>query len=189
MPNENALKIYKLSLNAVMAILVWFKIGSFIMVTKSFGVYIWMIIMMIKVIFNFMIIYGAFLLCCSLIFCSFFYNENKEFWDYSTSLSTLLNASFGNFSLEFFSERTTVYGRIIYEIYIAFSAIFLFNMIIAVLSNVYQALTAQIDADYNTNLILAYFKMEWEPRYGMLIFAPAPLNIVALLMTPFLLLV
>ena len=40
MPNENALKIYKLSLNAVMAILVWFKIGSFIMVTKSFGVYI-----------------------------------------------------------------------------------------------------------------------------------------------------
>lgn len=148
-----------------------------------------MIIMMIKVIFNFMIIYGAFLLCCSLIFCSFFYKENKEFRDYSTSLSTLLNASFGNFTLEFFSERTTIFGRILYEIYIAFSAIFLFNMIIALLSNVYQDLTAQIDADYNTNLILAYFKMEWEPRYGMLIFAPAPINIVAFFFAPFLLLV
>jgi len=172
-----------------MALVVWLKIGSFIMVTKQFGVYIWMILMMMKVIFNFMIIYGAFLLCCSMIFCSFFYWDNKEFWDYSTSLSTLLNASFGNFTLDFFSERTVIYGWIIYELYIAISSIFLFNMIIAVLSNVYQDLTAQIDADYNTNLILAYFKMEWEPWFGMLIFAPAPLNIIALLFAPILLLV
>ena len=46
----------------------------------------------------------------------------------------------------------------------------------------------QIDADYNTNLILAYFKMEWEPRFGLLIFAPPPLNVVSLIFTPFLLL-
>lgn len=96
-----------------------------------------MILMMMKVIANFMIIFGAFLLCASLIFCSFFYNENPEFKDYSTSLSTLLNASFGNFDLDNFSSRTVVYGRIIYEIYIVVSAIFLFNMIIAVLSNIY----------------------------------------------------
>jgi len=132
------MKGYKLTLNVIMALLVWLKIGSFIMITKSFGVYIWMILMMIKVIANFMIIFGAFLLCCSLIFCSFFYNENPEFVDYWTSISTLLNAAFGNFDLDNFSSWTVVYGRIIYEVYIVISAIFLFNMIIAVLSNIYQ---------------------------------------------------
>lgn len=63
-----------------------------------------MILMMIKVIANILIIYFAFLICCSLIFCSFFHDENPEFIDYSTSLSTMLNASFGNFDLDNFSS-------------------------------------------------------------------------------------
>jgi len=38
--DPSIMKGYKLTLNVAMALLVWLKIGSFIMITKSFGVYI-----------------------------------------------------------------------------------------------------------------------------------------------------
>lgn len=96
-----------------------------------------MIIMMLKVILNFIVIWAALVLCCSLIFCALFYKENEDFANYTTAISTLLNASFSNFNLTQFSERSYDYGRITFSLYIAISAIFLLNMIIAVLSNIY----------------------------------------------------
>jgi hypothetical protein len=124
-------------LNVLMALLVWLKIGSFVMITKQFGVYIRMIIMMMKVILNFFVICGAWILCSSLIFCSLFYQDNNNFRSISISFRSLLNACFNNFDINAFSNRTKVYGAITFEVYIAMSAIFLLNMIIAVLSNVY----------------------------------------------------
>lgn len=142
----------------MMALLVWGKLGSFIMITKQFGVYIRMIFMMLKVIVNFLIIWSAFVVCCSVIFCALFYKENPDFRNFGISFSTLLNASVTNFNLTNFSERTYDYGRTLFSLYIAISAIFLLNMLIAFLSNVYKDILDQIDADYNSNLILAYLK-------------------------------
>ena len=35
---------------------------------------------------------------------------------------------------------------------------------------------------------MAYLKMQWDSRFGMMIFAPPPFNVVSFLFTPFLLL-
>lgn len=99
-----------------------------------------MIFMMLKVIVNFLIIWSAFVICCSLIFCALFHKENPDFRNFGISFSTLLNAAVTNFNLTNFSERTYDYGRALFSLYIAISAIFLLNMLIAFLSNVYKAI-------------------------------------------------
>ena len=61
------------------------------------------------------------------------------------------------------------------------------NMIIAVLSNVYSDVLKEIDADYNANLVICEHRMRWDARFGLLIFAPPPINIISFLLMPILL--
>ena len=75
---EDQLPVYRerinVFLNVVMALLVWLKIGSFVMTTKQFGVYIRMIIMMMLTILNFLIINVAWTLCSALIMYALFHD-------------------------------------------------------------------------------------------------------------------
>ena len=85
---------------------------------------------------------------------------------------TLFNASFGIFDFTTFQTRSKWWGSLFTLIFfIAITTIFLLNMIIAVLSNIYVAIVAQIDADYNANLVTAYKRMKYEVfsthEYGM----------------------
>jgi len=57
-------------------------------------------------------------------------------------------------------------------------------MIIAVLSNVYQDIIQKIDADYNANLVMAYSKMRFDYKYGLLIFSQPPFNVIAFFLMP-----
>ena len=52
-------------------------------------------------------------------------------------------------------------------------------MIIAALSNVYIDMINKIDADYNANLVLAYSKMRFDDKYGLLVFSGPPFNILS----------
>jgi len=60
-------------LNAGMALFVWAKIGSFVMTTKQFGVYIRMITHMIQILVIFIVIWGAWVVCSANIFCMMFH--------------------------------------------------------------------------------------------------------------------
>ena len=73
-------------------------------------------------------------------------------------------------------------------VHIVGTSIFFMNMIIAVLSNIYHDLIDKIDADYNANLVLAITKMKWDEKYGLLIFAFPPFNVISFILSPFLLL-
>ncbi len=45
----------------------------------------------------------------------------------------------------------------------------------------------KIDADYNANIVMAESKMRWDPKFGMLILVPPPLNFLSLVLMPMLL--
>ena len=143
-----------------------------------------MIAHMIRVIFVFIVIWGAWLICCSQIMTLLFFQENENFSDLLTSFRTLINASFNNFDLTLFSERSGAVGRPLFIINIVISSLFLMNMIVAVLTNIYKKIMLKIDADYNANLVMAEAKMRWDSMYGMFIIVPHPINFISFMLLP-----
>ena len=166
-----------------MCLLVWSKIGSFVLTNKNFGVYIRMLSHMFVYLLVFLIIWGSWILCCSQIFTLLFYQENDAFATVEQSIISLINASFNNFELTGF-KKSKVIGRYIYIANITISSIFLMNMIVAVLTGVYKQITDRTEADYNANLVIAEAEMRWDMKYGLLIFLPPPLNIISFLLCP-----
>ena len=184
---KNLRNSYDLFLNSIMALLVWSKIGAFVMTTKSFGVYIRMITHMAEEIVIFLIIWGAWVICTAEIFTLLFSHKSAYFSSIHVSLLTLFRASFNNFTLTMFDEKVQFIGSILFSGYVFVSSIFLMNMIIAVLSNVYADMVKKLDADYNASLVLTNYKMKWNSKYGLLIFASPPFNFVSfVLMFPLL---
>jgi len=86
------------------------------------------------------------------------------------------------------NDKIRFLGGYLFSAYVIVSSIFLMNMIIAVLSNVYSDIIRKLDADYNANLAIAYQKMQWDSKYGLLIFASPPFNFISFIFMPVLLL-
>jgi hypothetical protein len=76
---EDIVGSFNIYLNVIMCLLVWSKIGSFVLTNKNFGVYIRMLTHMLVYLLVFLIIWGSWILCCSQIFTLLFYQENEDF--------------------------------------------------------------------------------------------------------------
>lgn len=59
------------------------------------------------------------------------------------------------------------------------------NLIIAILTNVYENLVDRVDAEYNSILINYYNRYRWNSKYGFLILLPAPFTLLTILFAPF----
>jgi len=168
-----------------MALLVYSKIGAYVMTTKSFGVYIRMITHMAQQIVIFLIIWGAWVICTSEIFTLLFMKKSPQFFgSIYQSLLTLFKASFNNFNPRMFPDDIRLLGSVLFSGYVFVASIFLMNMIIAVLSNVYADMVSKLDADYNASLVISNYKMKWDKKYGLLVFASPPFNFISLCLTP-----
>jgi len=64
--------------------------------------------------------------------------------------------NFDNKALFDNSSPNKWWGQLFYIAYISITAIFLLNMIVAVLTNVYTVTFQKIDADHNAYLVLAH---------------------------------
>jgi hypothetical protein len=144
---------------------------------------------MIKFLLAFIIIWGAWLVCCSQIFALLFHHDNEDFKNIPTSFLTLLNASFNNFDFSHFTEaRSASFGRYLFVINIVISSLFLMNMIVSELTNIYKSIMLKIDADYNANLVMEESKRRWDfksiyvPTHTLV---PPPLNIISIILTIF----
>eukprot|EP00347_Sterkiella_histriomuscorum_P007683 403347974 len=82
-----------------------------------------------------------------------------------------------------------LFGRYLLLVNVTVSSLFLMNMIVAVLSGVYQRITQKTEADYNAYLVQEEYYLRWNKKYGFLIFAPPPLNLIAFVFLPIFLLV
>ena len=167
-------------------LLIGLKIVGIVKTTKLFGPFIGMLYSMSIFVFYFMVVAVIWIVCYAGIFCALFHNDNADFADYFTAFRTIFNGFVAAFNFDNFSTRTVDLGRTMFFCYILFATIYLLNLLIAVLSNVYSELLLVIEAEYRSNVNNTYNRFKWDKKYGSLIFGPPPINIFCIFFYPFL---
>jgi len=178
--------LFRVVLLAINDILVWFRIIGILLTFKEIGPLIRMIYLMTILLLKNFIIFGLYITCCAAIFTAIFNKRSSQFRDFSTTIITLVGGFMNNFDTENFD--TPIYhtfGSISLMIYICVSGVLLINLLIALLSNVYENLNVLVDASHRSVLISFYRKYRWDEENGYMIFLTTPINVVNFLVLPF----
>jgi len=102
------------------------------------------------------------------------------------SLTSLLAASLGVFNTTQFSTNTQI-GVIMLSIFVFISNIVLINLLIALITEAFNNVTTEADSRHRAILIGYRNKWKWSDEFGYLIFVPPPINIIAFILLPLLL--
>lgn len=96
--------------------------------------------------------------------CHSLFHDNTpdgSFTSFDYSIRRLFDIALGNVDLNLFDSLKDM-GYIVIVIYSVTSNILLLNLLIAVLSNVYEQLKARVDAEYNSVLIKYFNQLRWD---------------------------
>lgn len=167
----------------IIDVLVWVRIAGILLTWKNLGPVIRMIFSMALLLMKYILIYSLFIICMSAVFTSMFFGSSQQFESFTTSLITLIGPFVQQFDTKGFKHNNLL-GAIILIIYTSLTAIMLINLLIAVLSNVYDELSKQVDASHRAILINYYENIKWNKYFGYTILLPNPLNIVNLFTLP-----
>lgn len=174
--NDFIVRVILLGINDV---LVWMRLTGILLTFKDVGPLMRMIYLMVIILIKQLIICGLYLVCWGAIFTAIFNKNNPQFKDFSTTVVTLFGGFVNNFDTNGFKTYET-FGALIMTFYICISAILLINLLIALLSNVYETLSKVVDASHRSVLINYYRKYKWDDNFGYLIYLCTPLNIINL---------
>ena len=170
--------ILKVIILVINDFLVWVKICSVLLTFREMGPVIRMIFSMGKLLGKYLIIIALFLSACAAFFTAIFSNESKGFSSFSTSIVTLFGGFLNTFNLNDFSEGYLGFGSVLYMVYLCISGVLLVNLIIAILSNVYENMANLVDATHRAELIQYFRKYKWDENYGYLIFLYSPFSLI-----------
>ena len=134
-------------------ILVWCRLAGFLLTNKTMGPVIRMIFAMTKLLIKYIIIIVIFLACCAGIFTAIFNRESTQFKDFSTSVITLFGAFLNDFDMMNFDEKRIYLGSMLFLFYASIAGVLLVNLLIAVLSNVFEEMAKISEATHRSNLI------------------------------------
>ena len=163
---------------AINDILVWVRVAGILLTFKQMGPIIRMILAMGKLLIKYIVLIALFLACCAGLFTLLFNRHSDNFIDFSTSVVTLFGAFVNDFNWYGFDKKYFGVGSMLYLIYVCISAVLFINLLIAVLSNVFEELNKVVDASNRAVLIQFYKSYRWDPNYGYLMFLSPPFNFV-----------
>jgi hypothetical protein len=143
-------------------ILVWCRLAGFLLTNKTMGPVIRMIFAMTKLLIKYIIIIVIFLACCGGIFTAIFNRESTQFKDFSTSVVTLFGGFLNTFDCYKFDDSSFYFGSVILLIYVCIAAVLFVNILIAILSNVFEDLMKSVDASHRAVIIHYYKKLRRE---------------------------
>ena len=170
-------RVFILAMNDI---LVWCRVGGILLTFRQMGPIIRMIFAMGTLLIKYIVLIILFLACCAGIFTSIFNRHSDIFVDFSTSVVSLFGAFVNDFNWYAFDTNYFGVGSVIYMIYVCISAVLFINLLIAVLSNVFEELIKVVDASNRAVLIQYYKNYRWDNNYGYLIFLSPPFNIINL---------
>lgn len=101
-------------------------------------------------------------------------------------MRTLWAAALATFDMEAFGDYSLVGGTLL-MIYLLMSNVMLLNLIIALLTNVYNNLIVRVDSGHHAVVIDYFNRWQWHDNYGLLIFLPSPFTYLVNICLPFLL--
>ena len=169
--------------HSIMLFLLCMKFWHINMTSITFGPFLSMALMIFKEIYTFFIIYMAFALCFGAIFTLLF-KATPGYGRLDLSLRTLYMATIGPFVIDKFKEDRIAFGAIMLAIFLLIAYVLLLNLLVGIVSNVFNQFQKQISSEYRSVIIKTYYENLWNDQCGILILAPTPLNAISLLFSP-----
>lgn len=164
-------------------ICVWLRITGILLTFKNIGPLIRMISLLSLQTAKYLVVYALYIICFSAIFTEIFYNDSEQFTSFSKTITTLFGGFINNLNT-FDFDKYSYFGAIMLLFYVTLSGIMLVNLLIALLSNVYRALSIEVDASHRSVLISFNRRYKWNKEYGFLILLTTPFNIINFFVLP-----
>lgn len=164
----------------------WMKVIIILMTTNSYGPFIRIMFDVFWHVFAFLVIFVCITFLFAQCFTLFFQNTNEQFFEFYEGFVTLFNTAFGQVFFEDNFKELEIMGFVMLILYTTLSNIILFNLIVAIINNLFNNLEDKADAENRAVLVLTHERIKWDNRYGLLILLPAPLNAFSLIFIPWL---
>eukprot|EP00340_Litonotus_pictus_P006771 CAMPEP_0170528466 /NCGR_PEP_ID=MMETSP0209-20121228/13968_1 /TAXON_ID=665100 ORGANISM="Litonotus pictus, Strain P1" /NCGR_SAMPLE_ID=MMETSP0209 /ASSEMBLY_ACC=CAM_ASM_000301 /LENGTH=1305 /DNA_ID=CAMNT_0010819695 /DNA_START=483 /DNA_END=4397 /DNA_ORIENTATION=- len=164
-------------------VVVWLRIAGILLTFKNLGPVIRMVYLMAFLLLKYILIYSLFIVCMSAVFTSIFFGSSDAYMDFSSSLVSLMTPFVNWFDTNSFRQND-LFGKIMVMIYTFLTAVLLINLLIAVLSSVYDELSKLVDASHRAVLINYYQKYQWDSKFGYLILLPNTMSVLNLVVFP-----
>lgn len=159
-----------------------FRVAQILLQTRTFGP---VLRMMFVILLSIRIYLSMYLLCLfafSLTFTTLFWRL-EQFQSLPRTMVTLFTWCIGGPDFSVFEDRLEL-GGVLLVVWCFVSAVFVLNLLVAVLSDRYETLSRQANADYVAVIYEHYSQTHYDEEYGALVLAPAPFNWLALLCLP-----
>ena len=169
---------------SIMLTMAWMKVFIKLMATNNYGPFVRIIFGIFWHVFAFFMIVACITFLFAQIFCLFFQHTNPDFDLFYDSFLALFNTAYGQVYFKF--TDLDIFGEVLMILFSTLSNIILFNLIVAIVNNLFNNLEEQADAENRALLVLTHERIKWDERYGLLIFLPSPLNIFSLFFLPLL---
>lgn len=153
-----------------------FRVILGLVLSEKFGSMIRILVAVFVSILRFLFIYFLILFVFALSANVLFYTS-PGYENVRKSLITMLSASLGAFDFYAFEDRKEL-GEVFLMVWIVLSAVLIMNILVAILSAKYEELSPNADADFVVMVMQNYDGIGYTQKYGGLIIAPVPLNIL-----------
>ena len=163
--------------------LVWLRITGILLTYNEFGSLIRMIYLLSIIVAKYLVIYLIIIVASATIYTTLFYKASIMYDSYSKTFTTLFQGYLQNSKYQYFSYYKK-FGAILCIIFVIFGGIILVNMLIILLSNEYEKLSASVVISHKSTLIKYYKRYKWDKKYGYIMFLATPFNIINYLIIP-----
>ena len=165
-------------------VLVWARITGILLTFVNIGPLIRMTFLMSELLVKYLFIYVLVTVCASTVFTLILYDSSAMYETFTKSMTTCFSGFIQNLNVSGFDKRVNL-GRFMLMFYTTLTGILLINLLIALLSNVYQELSRVVEASHRAVLIQYFRIYKWDKNYGFLIFLTSPFNLINFLVLPF----
>ena len=165
-------------------LLVWLRVCGVLLTYKKMGPIIKILMSMTMFFMKYLIIIVIFLAMSASLFTILFNKYSNSFIDFSTSVITLFGAFLNDFDMMNFDEKRIYLGSMLFLFYASIAGVLLVNLLIAVLSNVFEEMAKFSAARHRSNLIQYYKNYNWDKNYGFINFLITPFNFVNFIFFP-----
>ena len=169
---------------SIILLMAWLKVLLSLRITKLYGSFISIMLNIFWHVFSFFIIFICITLLFAQCFCLFFRESNENYVLIYDSFLTLFNTAWGQ--VEFNFIELDVFGEVCLILFSTLSNIILFNLIVGIVSNLFDQYYEKAEAESRAKLVLAHERKRWDKNYGLLILFPSPFNIISIIFYPIL---
>jgi len=171
---------------AVMSVFIWGRFLLMLQLTRSFGPMLRIVIVMVGDVGKFLAIWIVILVCLASV-GNLLFGDITDYAKFFQTLQLIFGTGLGNYDLGNFdnSKYDKIIGEVFIVIAVLINSVVLLNFIIAILADTYSKLSVQSLGIYYDGIIARIPMYEDDMRYGGLIVAAPPLNLLAVVMVPF----